>query len=113
MSSIQLPVIISEEVAQVVNEGGSVIVICLESVSRFGTGLKGKWIYEVVSADRKSRRLVIYKLKTEAESSLSVNGVASKTMSWGLPGIHVPSEKGQTFEQFKDGRCLVDWRSDT
>ncbi len=113
MSSIQLPVILSEEIAQVVNEGGSVIVICLESVSRKGTGLKGKWIYEVVSADRKSRRLVIYKMRTEAETSLSVVGVASKTMSWGLPGIHVPPKKGQTFELFADGRCLADWRSDT
>ena len=56
MSSIQLPVILSEEIALVVNEGGSVIVICLESVSRKGTGLKGKWIYEVVSADCQRRR---------------------------------------------------------
>lgn len=113
MSQIIPPVILNEEVAQVINEGGSVVVICLESVSRKGTALVGKWIYEVVSADRKSRRLLVYKVRNKAETSLSVSGVGSKLMSWGIPGLHVPKDEGQTFELFKDGRCLADWRSDT
>lgn len=71
MSQVIPPVILSEDVAQVVNEGGSVIVICLESVSRKGTAVVGKWIFEVVSADKKSRRLVVYKVRNKAETSLT------------------------------------------
>ena len=113
MSQVIPPVILSEDVAQVVNEGGSVIVICLESVSRKGTAVVGKWIFEVVSADKKSRRLVVYKVRNKAETSLTVSGVASKLMLWGFPGLIMPFEKGQCFEIFKDGRYLVDWRSDS
>ncbi len=107
------PVILSEEVPQVLDEGGSVIVICQESVSKKGTAVVGKWIYEVVSADKKSRRLLIYKVRNKAETSLTVSGVASKLMSWDFPGFIIPKQKGQAFELFKDGRYLADWRSDT
>ena len=107
------PVIISEDVAQVVNEGGSVIIICQESVSKKGTSAVGKWIYEVVSADKKSKRLLVYKVRNKPETSLTVSGVASKLMLWGFPGCIMPFEKGQCFELFKDGHYLVDWRSDS
>ena len=113
MSQVIPPVILSEDVAQVVNEGGSVIVICLESVSRKGTAVVGKWVFEVVSADKKTRRLVVYKVRNKAETSLTVSGVASKIISWGFPGIIIPKEKGQAFELFKDGSYSADWRSDT
>ena len=107
------PVIISEDVAQVVNEGGSVIIICQESVSKKGTSVVGKWIYEVVSADKKSKRLLVYKVRNKPETSLTVSGVASKLMLWGFPGLIMPMQKGQAFELFKDGRYTADWRSDT
>ena len=113
MSLVIPPVILSEEVTQVVDEGGSVIVICQESVSKKGTAVVGKWIYEVVSADKKSRRLLVYKVRNKPETSLTVSGVASKLMLWGFPGLIMPMQKGQAFELFKDGRYTADWRSDT
>lgn len=113
MSLVIPPVILSEEVTQVVDEGGSVIVICQESVSKKGTAVVGKWIYEVVSADKKSRRLLVYKVRNKAETSLTVSGVASKLMLWGFPGLIMPLQKGQAFELYKDGRYTADWRSDT
>ncbi|CAM3299919.1 hypothetical protein PANO111632_13030 [Paracoccus nototheniae] len=113
MSLVIPPVILSEEVTQVVDEGGSVIVICQESVSKKGTAVVGKWIYEVVSADKKSRRLLVYKVRNKAETSLTVSGVASKLMLWGFPGLIMPMQKGQAFELYKDGRYTADWRSDT
>ncbi|MCK5923368.1 MAG: hypothetical protein KAG66_20700 [Methylococcales bacterium] len=113
MSLVIPPVILSEEVTQVVDEGGSVIVICQESVSKKGTAVVGKWIYEVVSVDKKSRRLLVYKVRNKAETSLTVSGVASKLMLWGFPGLIMPMQKGQAFELYKDGRYTADWRSDT
>ncbi|TYP67349.1 hypothetical protein A9A72_10255 [Stutzerimonas stutzeri] len=113
MSLVIPPVILSEEVTQVVDEGGSVIVICQESVSKKGTAVVGKWIYEVLSADKKSRRLLVYKVRNKPETSLTVSGVASKLMLWGFPGLIMPMQKGQAFELFKDGRYTADWRSDT
>lgn len=113
MSLVIPPVILSEEVTQVVDEGGSVIVICQESVSKKGTAVVGKWIYEVLSADKKTRRLLVYKVRNKPETSLTVSGVASKLMLWGFPGLIMPMQKGQAFELFKDGRYTADWRSDT
>lgn len=113
MSLVIPPVILSEEVTQVVDEGGSVIVICQESVSKKGTAVVGKWIYEVLSADKKSRRLLVYKVRNKPETSLTVSGVASKLMLWGFPGLIMPMQKGRAFELFKDGRYTADWRSDT
>ena len=113
MSLVIPPVILSEEVTQVVDEGGSVIVICQESVSKKGTAVVGKWIYEVLSADKKSRRLLVYKVRNKPETSLTVSGVASKLMLWCFPGLIMPMQKGQAFELFKDGRYTADWRSDT
>lgn len=107
------PVIVNEDVPQILDEGGSVIIICQESVSKKGTAVIGKWVYEVISADRKTRHLLVYKVRNKIETSLTVSGVASKLMSWGFPGLIMPIQKGQTFELFKDGRYLADWRSDT
>ncbi|WP_139291505.1 hypothetical protein [Paracoccus sp. SM22M-07] len=113
MSHIIPNTIQSEEVAQVVNEGGSLIVVCLESVVRNGTNLSGKWVFEIVRPDKKTRQLLIYKMKKEPETALTVNGVVSKIMSWGLPAAIFPFKKGQAFELFKDGSYRVDRRCDT
>jgi len=113
MSHIIPNTIQNEEVTQVVNEGGSVIVICLESVVRKGTNLAGKWVFEVILPDKKTKKLLIYKMKKEPETALTTNGVVSKLMSWGFPAVIFPYEKGQTVELFKDGSYRADRRYDT
>lgn len=107
------PVIVNEDVPQILDAGGSLVIICQESVSKKGTSVIGKWVYEVVSADRETRYLLIYKVRNKIETSLTVSGVASKVMSLGFPGLVMPMQKGQSCELFKDGRIVADWGSNT
>lgn len=111
MSRAKPPVIVSEEVKGAIEEGGSVIVECLESVGKKGTAPVGQWGIYIVSKDRKSRRMLIFKMSLEQEVIRTVTGLSERLRSWGLPTSAVPNLKGQIVEIFKDGRCLpVDWR---
>ena len=59
MKRATTPVIVSDQVKEVVAEGGSVIVECLETVSKKGTAVVGQWGFHVVAPDRKTRRLLV------------------------------------------------------
>lgn len=105
MKRATLPVIVHEEVREVVAEGGSIIVECLESVSKKGTSVVGQWIFHTVAADRKTKRLLVLKLSIQPEVARTALGVMSKLISWGLPTVAYPTNEGQCIEVFKDGSC--------
>lgn len=106
MSRATAPVIVSEAVKEVIDEGGSVIIECLESVSKKGTATVGKWVIHIASPDKKTRRMLVLKLSIEPEVIKTAVGVMSKLIGWGLPTVCIPSKEGQIIEVFKDGSCL-------
>lgn len=105
MKRAKSPVIVTDEVKEVVTEGGSVIVECLETVSKKGTAVVGQWGFYVVTPDTKTRRLLVLKLTIQPEITRTALGVMSKLMSWGLPTVALPTQEGQAIEVFKDGSC--------
>lgn len=113
MKRATTPVIVSDQVKEVVAEGGSVIVQCLETVSKKGTAVVGQWGFHVVAPDRKTRRLLVLKLTIQPEVTRTALGVMSKLMSWGLPTVALPTTEGQSIEVFKDGSCAPVGDGDT
>ena len=113
MKRATTPVIVSDQVKEVVAEGGSVIVECLETVSKKGTAVVGQWGFQVVAPDRKTRRLLVLKLTIQPEVTRTALGVISKLMSWGLPTAALPTTEGQSIEVFKDGSCAPVGDGDT
>lgn len=111
MSRATPPVIISDDVKGALEEGGSVVVECLESIRKKGTASVGQWGIHVVSKDRKTRRMLIFKMSLKQEIIRTVIGLSERQRSWGLPVSAVPNQEGQIVEVFTDGRCIpADWR---
>ena len=113
MNRAKSPVIVTDEVRDVIDEGGSVVIECLSSVTKKGTSTVGEWSFEIVSKDRKTRQPLVFKLTRQTEIVRSAVGVIAKLISWGLPTIAFPSEKGLIIEIYSDGRCMPVGGADT
>ena len=113
MNRAKSPVIVTDEVRDVILEGGFVVIECLASTSKKGTSTVGEWVFEIVSKDRETRQQLVFKMTRQTEIVRSAVGVIAKLSSWGLPTIAYPSEKGMILEVYSDGRCIPVGRSDT